>query len=257
MTPSRPLYRAVLDGLRDDLRKGTFRAGAALPSERDLERRFGVSRITVRRAMDALAQEGLIQRSAGRVARVAAPRLVQALASFEDASSGLRLVRDTRVEVLGFAWQTADDALARGLLIREGDQVLRVTRLRHQEDVPVFHSVTFLPAAVGALLDRAAVEAGPLQEALAAAGLVGASTEREMRAAPCPREVAARLGLRAGTPTLRTARLTRDEGGRPLHLLTGYWRWDRFAMRLVSGGSGTGHHLTVFELRDTGEELAR
>ncbi|MBP0495151.1 GntR family transcriptional regulator [Pararoseomonas indoligenes] len=248
MKPDLPLYRAVLDGLHEDLRNGRLPVGAALPSEKELCERFGVSRITVRRAMDTLAQEGLIHRSAGRAARVAEPRLVQAVAAFEDSSGPLRLVRGTRVELLGFEWQLADGAVARALGIEEGDQVLRIARLRRQEEAPVFHTVTYLPAEIGAAINRRALEESALQEVLAAAGFIAAGTERQMGAAPCPKAVAALLGLRTGAPTFRTERLTRDATARPLHLMIGHWRWDRFAMRLVSAPTEGGNHLTVSEM---------
>ncbi|WP_245214904.1 hypothetical protein [Roseomonas indoligenes] len=50
------------------------------------------------------------------------------------------------------------------------------------------------------------------------------------------------------TATFRTERLTRDATARPLHLMIGHWRWDRFAMRLVSAPAEAGNHLTVSEL---------
>jgi GntR family transcriptional regulator len=248
MKPDLPLYRAVLDGLHEDLRNGRLPVGATLPSEKELCERFGVSRITVRRAMDTLAQQGLIHRSAGRAARVAEPRLVQAVAAYEDSAGPLRLVRGTRVELLGFEWQLADGVVARSLRIEEGDQVLRITRLRRQEEAPVFHTVTYVPATIGALLNRRALEESAFQEVLAAAGFVAAGTERQMGAAPCPKSVAALLGLRTGAPAFRTERLTRDASGRPLHLMIGHWRWDRFMMRLVSAPTEGGNQLTISEM---------
>ncbi|WP_164868054.1 GntR family transcriptional regulator [Rhodovarius crocodyli] len=242
-----PLYRTVLDTLREDMHEGRLPVGAVLPSEKELGTRFGVSRITVRRAMDTLAQEGLIHRSAGRAARVAEPRLVQSVTALEDASVALHLVRGTRVELLGFEWQLADGMVARALQIEEGEQVLCVTRLRRHEEAPVFHTVNYVPAPIGALLNRRALESTAFQEVLAAAGFVTVSTERQMGAAPCPKSVAARLGLRTGAPTFRMERLTRDVTGRPLHLLIGHWRWDRFAMRLVSRSGAGINEVTLSE----------
>ncbi|WP_052402812.1 GntR family transcriptional regulator [Muricoccus aerilatus] len=246
-SPELPLYRRVLDGLRAEIRAGALPVGSALPSEKELGAQYGVSRITVRRAMDALAQEGLIARSPGRPARVAEPRLIQVIAAFEDATNPLRFVRGTEVRLLAFEWRLADGAIARALGIEEGDQMLRIERLRHQDGAPVFHTVSHLPAPVGALLNRRTLESSSLYDALGAAGHVPASTERQMGAAPCPRAVAPLLGMRPGEPTFRTERLSRDAAGHPLHLLSGHWRWDRFSMRLISGPAGKGGQLSIEE----------
>lgn len=242
-----PLYRKVVDGLRSDMRLGIRPVGSALPSEKELGEVFGVSRITVRRAMDELAQDGLIDRGAGRAARVTAPRLVHAIAAFEDPFGSLRLVRDTSIKLLAFEWQEAAGSVAQALQLDEGDHLLRIQRLRCRGEVPIFHTVAYLPASIGALVKRKAVEGCALHEVLAAAGCVPTSADRQMSAAPCPRSIAKALALAPGAPTFRVERISRDAEGRPLHLLIGHWRWDRFSMRLASDVAAAGGLLTIDE----------
>ncbi len=240
-----PLYRKVLDQLRSDIRATILPVGATLPSEQEIGHRFGVSRITVRRALAELAQEGLIDRGAGRVARVVAPRLVQAIASFEDPFAALRLIRGTTVKLLSFAWQVAEGAVAQALQLDEGDQVLCFERLRCQADKPVYHSRAFLPARLGALINRRALDQTALHELLAAAGIVPETVQRHMAAAPCPKSLAGPLQLKTGAPTFRIERISRDVQGLPLHLLIGHWRWDSFSLRLASNAAAEGGLLTI------------
>ena len=242
-----PLYRNVVDRLGADIRAGVLPLGAALPSEKEIGALFGVSRITVRRAMDELAQAGLIDRGAGRAARVAAPRLVHAVAAFEDPFGTLQMVRETTIRLLAFEWQVAAGPVARALQLDEGDQMLRIERVRSRGAEPVFHTDAYLPARLGALVNRAALAGSALHDVLAAAGCVPASADRQMSAAPCPRAIARPLDLAPGAPTFRVERISRDAEGRPMHLLIGHWRWDRFSMRLASDSSAAGGLLTIDE----------
>lgn len=239
------LYRKILERLRAGIRDGTLPVGTSLPSEQRLCQQFEVSRITVRRALDELAQEGLIDRGAGRVARVVAPRFVQAIAALEDPFNALRLVRGTSVRLLSFEWRIAEGAAARALQLDDGDQVLHFQRLREQDGAPVYHSEAFLPASIGALVNRKALTAAPMHEVLAAAGIVPDTVDRQMSATPCPKSLAPLLGLKQGAPTFRFDRISRDGQGRPLHLLIGHWRWDRFSMRLSSTSAAQGSLLTI------------
>lgn len=252
-----PLYRKVVDQLRSDMQSGILPVGSALLSEKDMCELFSVSRITVRRAMDELAQDGLIDRGAGRAARVTMPRLIHAIAAFEDPVGSLRLVRDTSLKLLAFEWQVAAAPVAQALQLDEGDQLLRIQRLRCRGELPVFHTVAYLPAAIGALVNRKAVEGCALHDVLAAAGCVPAFVDRQMCAAPCPRSIAKALDLAPGAPTFRVERISRDAEGHPLHLLIGHWRWDRFSMRLASETSAAGGVLTIDEPATANQDLTK
>jgi len=73
MEKPEPLWLAIHDTLRDEIARGQWRAGSRLPTEADLAQRFGVNRHTVRRALAALAEAGLLQarRGAGVFVRAA------------------------------------------------------------------------------------------------------------------------------------------------------------------------------------------
>ena len=126
--------------------------------------------------------------------------------------------------------------------------MLEVARLRSRGGEPVFHTTTYLPPRVGALVNPRTLDARPLHEILSVKGFVPASIDRSMSAAPCPRRIATPLQVRPGAPTFRIERLSRDGEGAPLHLLVGYWRWDRFSMRLSSDVTMTGAKLLIDDL---------
>ena len=63
---ARPLWQQVADDLRNDIQTGRLPAGARLPSEADLVHQYGVSRVTIRHAIKALSDEGLVEAVHGR-----------------------------------------------------------------------------------------------------------------------------------------------------------------------------------------------
>lgn len=69
-----PFYYQLQEILKEEIEKGTWRSGELLPSEADLERRFGVSRTVIRQALDVLESDGQIARAKGRRSMVAAPK---------------------------------------------------------------------------------------------------------------------------------------------------------------------------------------
>ena len=79
---AQPLYVRIETELARQMNDGTLRLGTVLPAELDLAKQFGVSRQTMRAALDALARAGLIVRQRGRGSTVTRPPLQQSLARF-------------------------------------------------------------------------------------------------------------------------------------------------------------------------------
>jgi len=246
-----PLYARVHDALRQAIKNGDIVAGGPLPSEKDLEAQYGVSRITVRRALIELEREGLVIRSRGRQARVIEP-LVSVTRTHidDDLARLLDLVRGTEAKVLGFRWRLPDE-MARARLEIEGEEpVLLVERLRSKAGQPILHTHALVPAWVGAKFDREALGHRTMLELLAHAGVTIAEAVQTMHAAPCPAEIAPLISLSAGAPCFIIDRLVRDDRGRPVQHLVSTFRWDSFNYRISSKRSDAG---TRVEMAGTGQ----
>ena len=70
-----PLYKQVLDILNDQIARQELKFGDKLPSEAELMKQFGVSRITVRAAISELVEDGILERSQGKGTFVALPKV--------------------------------------------------------------------------------------------------------------------------------------------------------------------------------------
>jgi GntR family transcriptional regulator len=139
-----PKYHQLRDILLDVIEaEGTV--NAPIPSERELSERHGLSRMTVRQAVDSLVSEGRLYRVPGRGTFVARPKmeLQVRLASFtEDMRTRGMKSSSTTIALESVA---ASPHLARELEISPGDRVIRLERLRLADDIPMALEVTHLP----------------------------------------------------------------------------------------------------------------
>ena len=149
-----------------DLIEG-LRVGDPIPPERLLCDRFGVSRMTLRRAVDDIVREGHLVRRQGSGTYVAAPKLTQPLTmtSFSDEmrQRGMRPTSRT----LSMTRTSAGPRIGRRLLISPSDPVVRIARLRLADDVPMAIEVVYLPDLLIPGIGPKDIDDGSLYELLA------------------------------------------------------------------------------------------
>lgn len=201
-------YHRIADELRARVESGTYTAGRVLPSESELSGEFGVSRVTVRKALELLRDQGLVDARQGFGWFVAGDTVRQPLArlaTIEDQmrDSGVRPQR----KVLEFAFERAPRDVARAL---GSTQVLRVRRLNLADGDPFAIVTVWCPAELGQNLSRADVERSPFYELLDVP-LSGATQTIGADAATA--DEAALLGVPAGSPVLRCRRTTTSVKG--------------------------------------------
>jgi len=204
-------YQAIADDLR--ARIASVGSGRLLPSESDLSAEFGVSRVTVRRALELLRDEGLVDSRQGFGWYVSTEPVVQRLAQLVTIESQLeeRGVKPER-QVLEFAFVAAPPRVAEVLGC---EQVLRVKRMNLADGQPFAVVTVWCPAELGQHLSRRDVERRPFYELLGVA-LRGATQTIGADAAGVAD--AALLHVPAGSPVLRCERVTTDTAGRPVLL---------------------------------------
>ncbi len=141
-----PLHIQMADAIREQIRQRELLPNDRLPSERELCQRYAISRITVRKALATLSQEGLVHSTIGKgnfVAPTAFNEELQPLRSFTEdlARRGMRASSVT----LSQAIIPADDWLAAKLCIPRGAEVVRLHRLRLADEQPIALQLTHLP----------------------------------------------------------------------------------------------------------------
>jgi GntR family transcriptional regulator len=228
-----PLYHQVFTTLRDEIFAGRYDQAEVLPSEKKLEQRFRVSRITVRRSLEELSRAGLIERSKGRGTKVMLDRRPPIVVDVDDEITNMiATMSNLRTRIIKFAWITPSTDLADTLQLANGEKVLWITRLRKRKGKPVVHTTVHVPEHIGRKVSREDLKSTPIVDVLRRHDFRAASAEQVMSAAPCPPSLAKLLDLAPGAPIFRILRLLRDAQGQPLLFNEVAFRWDCFSYRL-------------------------
>lgn len=220
-------YQAVRSFLID-LVERELGVGDAIPSERTLCERFGVSRMTVRQAVDALVSEGVLVREQGRGTFVAPQRMdfEMRLTTFGEEMRRRGLRPDTRV--LDARTVPASGEVADALGTEVGAPVHYLWRVRYADGEPMSIEHQFIPVALAPDLFADGAPAS-LYGALRDLGLDPTWGEDTLTAAEATDEEVALLGLRGTRAVLRTTRRTYTDDTATLYCRSCY-RGDRYSV---------------------------
>jgi GntR family transcriptional regulator len=227
-TPKQPRPIAYLD-LRADLQRAierkVFATGQALPSERELAERHGVSRVTVRRAIGGLVSDGLLTQRHGSGTFVAAriERAFSQLTSFSDELRARGLAPRTRILSATTGIATPDESMALGL--SPGRRVIRLRRLRYAGDEPLALERSTLPAF--ALASVRSVR-DSLYVALDRRGMRPRRALQRLRAVAFDAASARLLGVPTGSAGLLIERRGFLDDGRGVELTHSHYRGDAY-----------------------------
>jgi GntR family transcriptional regulator len=228
-----PLYHRIFQTLQEEILAGAYDAEAALPSDKQLEARFGVSRITIRRALDELARLGLVSRAKGKATSVPDRRAPIFADVDDELGNMLAAISNLRTKVINFRWRRADAVLADKLHVPEREKLLWIARLRSRPSGPVMFSSLYLPLWAAEGLTREDLAAHAIVDLLRERGVVLTSGEQTMRALACAPDLARHLGLLAGEPIFFIRRLIRDAQHRPVMFNDVSFRSDCFAYNMI------------------------
>jgi GntR family transcriptional regulator len=209
------LHHRIATLLKDAVASGRYRPGDRLPTEEDLVATHGVSRVTVRRALQSLEQQGLILRRAGAGTFVSdkapilhMPTPIQTY--LEQVAERRKLSRHVVKE---FGWTGAAADVAGSLQVPEGAPVLRVVRLRTKGALPLVHTTLFLPEALGARYVREDFRRKALSELLAEAGETYSRIDMVTRARLAAPGIAEMLDVPVGSPLVDVQRIGYGHNG--------------------------------------------
>ncbi|GIJ00309.1 GntR family transcriptional regulator [Sediminihabitans luteus] len=220
-------YLAVRDYLTN-LVVRELRVGDAIPSERALTERFGVSRMTVRQAVDALVTEGVLERAQGRGTFVAPQRMDFELRLTTFGEEMARRGMEPTTTVLAAQTVEATTEVATELEIAPGDDVHFLYRVRSADGAPMSIEQVWVPVALVPALFGDGPPAS-VYEALREHGQAPAWGEQTLEAADASDAEASLLGLGASRAVLRAKRRTFSETGPCMYSHASY-RSDRYSV---------------------------
>lgn len=223
-----PRYYEIEQQLR--LRIDELSSGDPLPSDAELSRTFGVSRMTVRQAFQALVQEGLVERQPGKgtfVADKQTRRQATVILGFTKETRRKGRVPSSRVMGAGLRPASAVEAEALG--IDEGDEVVSLERVRLADDVPVVLESTVLKGHCRGVLSKD-LAAGSLHQALREQGVFLARGRARILADRANEAEAELLDIDEGDPLLVECVLIYDENEAPIEFTDSRYAAERYEL---------------------------
>jgi GntR family phosphonate transport system transcriptional regulator len=211
-------WRQIADALEGEIAAGRLAQGAQLPTEAVLATRYAVNRHTVRRALAALAERGLVRASQGRGTFVEAPPLAYPIGRrtrFSEIVTGAG--REPWGDLIGHSEVAADAERAGMLAVPEGAPLLELLTVHRADGVPLSTARTWLPLPRFAGFAPAYAALGSITRALAACGVPDYTRHStRVRARPADATEAARLDLTPGRVVIVVSSVNVDGEGKPV-----------------------------------------
>jgi GntR family transcriptional regulator len=230
-TSERPLYKQLMQRLRNDITAGVYPAGERIPGEQALCGVYGVSRVTVRKALEEIVREGLLVRRQGKGTFVAQEKIKRDLGritSFSDACAQIGQTAQTRLIERRREAATGEDRATLGL--PKGSEVLFICRLRLSDGEPVMLEYNRFSAELSFL--ETAPLTGSLYALLSSHGLIPSRAVHDISLGRANGQIGKLLNTRDGDALLLLDQVVYDQHDRPLHISRQWIRGDRFTFRI-------------------------
>lgn len=228
------LHARIRESLRSQILSGHYGQHDKLPSEKQLMESFGVSRITVRHALGALEQEGMVFRIAGKGCYVAKSKPAQTLTrlqGFAEAMHSQGYAACNRV--LNLQTLPASETVAQAFGVSVGTPMVELRRLRYLDNLPVSLDISYFPQKLGLRLAREDLASRDVFHILENDyGLPLGHADLSIEATLASTEEASLLDVAPAAPLLALQRMTRGADGAGLELDFIRYRADRFRYQL-------------------------
>ncbi len=212
------LWRRVADAIERAIADGRYEPGARLPGETEIAELHRVNRHTVRRALAALAERGLVRAERGSGTYVEAPRIAYPLRSRTRFSEAIGAEgREARGQLISHAVEDADRTLARRLALKTGAPLVRLETVRFADRTPISRGTTWMSAERFPDLPRVYERYRSMTKTLLHYGIKDyRRAETRLTAAIVDAADAAKLDLALGRPILLVESVDTDLAGTPL-----------------------------------------
>ena len=226
------LHSQLHDTLLAKIRSGEYKPGEKLPTEAQLIETYGVSRMTVRRALDDLRRDGLVERKPALGTFVTEPSLnaqISGLHSLTDEITALGLKPSSIL--LDLQYPAASKEVSQQLQISEGSEVLRLDRVRSADGRPFYVAQSFLNVQLFPELKTIDYASPQLSLLDSYRTVLGSEAERMtqlLSAASAPPLAQKAFGIKSDAPVLVFERVVYLAGNRPVEYVKAYFRGESY-----------------------------
>ncbi len=231
-----PRHKQISEWLESQIEEGTYEIDEKLPSENELCKKFDVSRVTVRKALQTLENEGLIYRSQGLGSFVCDDRPRQSFIQLTDFEEDMRRAGlEPSSEVIKLTTEKATDQITGVLNLDPESTVVRLDRLRLGDGEPIAFDITWLPMFYGQLIEGYDLKDETIYDILEKDFDIPVEKGYfRIEAENSPDDIAKHLKLEPGTALLVIDRISLTVGEKPIYYQKRYYRSDRIVYELVA-----------------------
>jgi DNA-binding GntR family transcriptional regulator len=227
-----PLYFQVAQELQRLIDTDALPAGTRLINEIEFADRLGVSRPTMRRAIQYLVDRGLLVRKRGvgtQVVRSQVNRSLELTSLYDDLE---KAGRKPRTEVLASGMVEADEVVVEALGLPAGSEVFELRRLRYADGEPIALMTNYLPAGLIDVEPEVFATTG-LYELIRSAGYSIRVADQNIGATNAPADIAALLHEKKGAALITMRRVAYDDEGVAVEYGTHVYRSSRYSFSLT------------------------
>ena len=223
-----PLYRQLMDLILVDISSGKLKPNQKIPTEEEFSRLYSISRMTVRKALAQLVEEGILSKKQGKGTYVREPKMVEDL---EEANSFTNLCRRNGKKPGGrtliFDLEEPSDRDIKELRLIQGEKVIHIQRLRTADDEPVMLENLYFPGHLKAIMTENLEDSSLYQILQDKYGLRDEDYQIEIETSECNPYESSLLGIKSGSVLLLVREIIYDQYGSPLHRTKSLLRGDK------------------------------
>ncbi|CAM3816427.1 GntR family transcriptional regulator [Litorimonas haliclonae] len=229
-----PLYHQLYTALKNKIQTGALPTGAKVPSEKELSDNLDVSRITVKRALNDLAESGLVSRSRGRGTIVTASTDLK----FSDpmhnyVKNVTRLRKSTTAQILSRDVLSASPETARNLKRAEGIEVEKICHTLSLEKKVLSYVETFVPDGLAKNFHDDELCHEPLMTLLSKSGVLIERAEQTLFPVSSDSHIAEILGTEVNRPLLKIHCIMIEESGRSVEDIHAWYHPDHYKYQMT------------------------
>ncbi|KRK90115.1 GntR family transcriptional regulator [Lentilactobacillus sunkii] len=228
-----PIYIQIHNEIKRNIEANKWKIGDRIPSERELSTDFGVSRMTLRQAIQTLVDEGILERRVGSGTFVANQK-VQEKMSGVTGFTDLMLAQGKKPSSKTISYHTMEPSLSEmeKLNITQDQSVLRMERIRYGDEVPICFEVATVPENIIEGLEKAEVTSSLYRTLEQKKDLRIGKAQQTVSAMLASERIAEYLNIKRGDAILRLRQITSLQDGRPFEYVRTQYVGDRFEFYL-------------------------
>lgn len=233
MTSSLPVYIQIHDKLKEEIEQGLWKIGDRLPSERELAVSFGVSRMTLRQAIQTLADEGILERKIGSGTYVAREKVQEKMSGTTSFTEIMKLQnRVPSSKTVAFFTTTPSSSEMKRLGLKEHEPIIRMERIRYADKTPICFEVASIPSDLVKDFSKKEITESFYSTLETKGGYKIGNANQTVSAMLASEQIAEYLDIKRGDAVLRLRQVSYLQDGQPFEYVRTQYVGNRFEFYL-------------------------